>query len=428
MSPSVFNLSMSLRDGHLQRRVGHFKWDKLLPVFRPRQSPCGRKPLVKRRRRQGREQAKDGQPWGPSANLLQRPLRDPGRVVVHAEDEGGDRINIALGEPLEHGCILTRLVEPLVYARKVRRVDGLHADENPLATRGGNEVNEFFVAQQISADLSDPVYLRVGGDNVAQQRLRALDIDGKVVVDEKNGDLTPLAPGARFQQQQLIHDAFVRAKPDGVAEKAGYRAELAPVRTPAPGFDWNNAECPPSGPETLEHAFRDLWDQIELIEVDRIPRDRGIWLERGFTLLAKLIHGSVDILEFAAHSIRNDLRPGLIGFTEGHGVRVARSAVSTEGLIGLLRNVRAAHHDRHTYGTDGIRHTVGLCDHSGHRTNADESNVVFAHVPRDTLFIHRLCIPINQQHLMPRWRQRLQQKHPKMRHKIARDAVVGIVE
>src|SRR6266849_3740968 len=401
MSPSVLNLSMSLRDGHLQRRVGHFKWDKLLPVFRPRQSPCGLKPLVKRRRRQGREQAKD---------------------------EGGDRINIALGEPLEHGRILTRLVEPLVYAREVRWVDGLHADENPLATRGCNEVDELFVAQQIGADLSDPMHLRVGGDNVAQQRLRAFDIDGKVVVDEKDGDLTPLAPGARFQQQQLTHDAFVRAKPDGVAEKAGYRAELAPVRTSAPGFDRNNAECPPPGPETLEHAFRDLWNQIELIKVDRIPRDRGIWLERGFMLLTKLIHGSVDIFEFAARGILNNLRPGFIGFTEGHGVRMARSAVSTEGLIGLFGNVRAAHHDRHTYGTDGIRHTVGLCDHSGHRTNADESNLVFAHVPRDASFIHRLCIPINQQHLMAGWRQRLQQKHPKMRHEIARDTVVRVVE
>src|SRR6266852_3278468 len=419
---------MSLRDGHLQRCVGHFKWDKLLPVLRPGKPPCGLKPRVKRRRRQGREQAKDGQPWGPGANLLQRPFSTPGRVVVHAEDEGGDRINIALGEPLEHGRILTRLVEPLVYAREVRRVDGLHADENPLATRGCNEVDELFVAQQIGADLSDPMHLRAGGDNVAQQRLRAFDIDGKVVVDEKDGDLTPLAPGARFQQQQLTHDAFVRAKPDGVAEKAGYRAELAPVRTPAPGFDRNNAECPPPGPETLEHAFRDLWNQIELIKVDRIPWDRGIWLERGFTLLAKLIHGSVDILEFAAHGIRNDLRPGFIGFTEGHGVRVARSAASPERLLGLFRNVRAAHHDRHTYGTEGILHTVSLCDHSGHRTDADESNVVFAHVPRDTLFIHRLCIPINQQHLMAGWRQRLQQKHPKMRHEIARDTVVRVVE
>src|SRR2546428_4958979 len=306
MSPSVLNLSMSLGDGILYRDVDILNWAKPRPCFGPVQSPGGRKSFVKRRRRQGREQAKDGQPWGPSADLLQRPLRDPGCVVVHAEDEGGDRINIALGEPLEHGCILTRLVEPLVHARKVCRVDGLHADENPLAARGGNEVNQSFVPQQISADLSDPVHLRVGGDNVAQQRLRALDIDGKVVVDEKNGDLTPLAPGPRFQQQQLIHDAFVRAKPDGVAEKAGYRAELAPVRTPAPGFDRNNAECPPPGPETLEHAFRDLWNQIELIQVDRIPRDRGIWLERRFTLLAKLIHRSVDILEFAARGIRND--------------------------------------------------------------------------------------------------------------------------
>src|SRR5258708_39397748 len=113
---------VTLRHVHLQWGVGQLKWNELLPVFRPRQSPRGLKPLVKWCRGQRREQAKNGQPWGPSPNRLKSSLRDSGRVIVHAENEGSDRINVALGKPLEHGRILTRLVEPLVYTGKVRRV------------------------------------------------------------------------------------------------------------------------------------------------------------------------------------------------------------------------------------------------------------------------------------------------------------------
>src|SRR5258708_33947061 len=108
--PPVLHPRVSLRHGHLQWGVGNLKWNELLPVFRPRQSPRGLKPLVKCCRGQRREQAKNGQPWGPSPNRLECSLRDSGRVIVHAENEGRDRINVALGKPLKHGTILTLLV------------------------------------------------------------------------------------------------------------------------------------------------------------------------------------------------------------------------------------------------------------------------------------------------------------------------------
>jgi hypothetical protein len=67
---------------------------------------------------------------------------------------------------------------------------------------------------------------------------------------------------------------------------------------------------------------------------------------------------------------------------------------------------------------DRIGDTIGFCHHSSHCTNANESNIVFAHVPRrDAILIHRLCIFIKQ-HPMARWRQRLEQKHPKRRSKL----------
>src|SRR5713226_2368097 len=50
--------------------------------------------LVKWCRGQRREQAKNGQPWGPNPNRLEGSLPDSGGVIVHAENEGSDRINV----------------------------------------------------------------------------------------------------------------------------------------------------------------------------------------------------------------------------------------------------------------------------------------------------------------------------------------------
>src|SRR5260370_16181274 len=132
---------MSFLYAHLKRRVGHRKRDELVPVLWARQSPGGLQPFVKRRRGQRGEQAKDGQSRGPSANLLKGALRDTYCVVVHAENERGDGINVALGEPLKHGGILTRFVEALVYVSKVRGINRFHADEDPISSRGGDEVH-----------------------------------------------------------------------------------------------------------------------------------------------------------------------------------------------------------------------------------------------------------------------------------------------
>src|ERR1700722_19191293 len=100
-------------------------------------------------------------------NFLKRPLCDARGVVVHAENEGSDRKNIAVGEPLKHSCVLTGFVESLVHAGEVGGVDGLHSDEYPLAARSRNEVHEFLITQQIGTYLRNPMHLRTGGDNVA---------------------------------------------------------------------------------------------------------------------------------------------------------------------------------------------------------------------------------------------------------------------
>ncbi len=322
-SPPRFHLCMRFCDGHLQRGVGHLKWYELLPVLRPRQPAGGLKLLVKRCRGQRREQTEDGQARRPGANLLKCPFRDSGRVVVHAKNEGSDRINVALGEPLEHGCILTRLVEPLAYAGKVRRVDGLHPDKHPLAARGCNEVHEFLIAQQIGADLGDPVHLSAGSDNVAQQRFRAFDIDGEIIVDEKDGDLAAFFFGARFQKEEFVDDAFVGAEADGVAEETGDGAKFAAIRATAAGLHGNDAECAPTFADAAEGFGGHFGDEIELVEIDFVPGNGGVVLEAGLALLTEGIDWRVEVLELTVCGVINDLRPGFVCFAESNGVGMA---------------------------------------------------------------------------------------------------------
>jgi len=64
---------------------------------------------------------------------------------------------------------------------------------------------------------------------------------------------------------------------------------------------------------------------------------------------------------------------------------MARAAVTSESLIGHFRDVRAAHDDLYSHGAHSVRHAIGLGDHPGHRTDADQSHILFAHVSRDTL-------------------------------------------
>src|SRR5712692_7106483 len=104
------------------------------------------------------------------------------------------------------------------------------------------------------------------------------------------------------------------------------------------------------------------------------------------------------------------------------------STASPECLVSHFSYVRSAHHDRYASGTDRIGHAICLRDHPGHSSDPDESNILFAHVTRDAVFIHRLSVAINQEHLVAKRRQGLKKEHPKMRHEIACYAVVGVVK
>ena len=113
--------------------------------------------------------------------------------------------------------------------------------------------------------------------------------------------------------------------------------------------------------------------------------------------------------EFAAGGVVHNLRPRFIGFAESNGIGVARTAIAAEGFVGQLRHVRAAHDDRHSGGTDGVRHAIRLGDHAGHGTDAHESNVVIADILRDAIFVHGLGVAIDQQDFMAGRRQGFEQ-------------------
>ena len=90
------------------------------------------------------------------------------------------------------------LLKPLFTICKVGWVDRLHADEDPLAARRRNQIDQFLIAQQIGADLRHPMHLRFRGNDVAQQRFRALHVDGEIVVDEEHRNLAALAFARAF--------------------------------------------------------------------------------------------------------------------------------------------------------------------------------------------------------------------------------------
>src|ERR1035437_4530638 len=133
--------------------------------------------------------------------------------------------------------------------------------------------------------------LSAGGDDIAQQRFRAFDVDGEIVVDEKDRNLPEFAFRASLQHQQFVHNALVSAKPYGISEKSGDRAKLASVRASAPRFHRNDSERSPAVPEFPEHRSKSLRNDIKLFQVDRIPRNRrGFLLCRVF-FFPSFIHG-----------------------------------------------------------------------------------------------------------------------------------------
>jgi hypothetical protein len=53
---------------------------------------------------------------------------------------------------------------------------------------------------------------------------------------------------------------------------------------------------------------------VELTDIELVPWNEWIVLERGLPLLTEVIHWLIDFLELSTSGVSHDARPGLIGF------------------------------------------------------------------------------------------------------------------
>ncbi len=117
----------------------------------------------------------------------------------------------------------------------------------------------------------------------------------KLSSTKKTAILPSGAQRARLQPQHLVHDALVGAKADRVAEETGHGAEVASVGAAAAGFDGDDVEGLPRPPEVPHDRAKEPGDPVELVDIERLPGDRGIVLQRRLVLLPECVHRCVDL-------------------------------------------------------------------------------------------------------------------------------------
>ncbi len=151
-------------------------------------------------------------------------------------------------------------------------------------------------------------------------------------------------------------------------------------------------------------------------------------MQTWLALFPGLIKRRIDFFETPILRVCNYLRPGFVSFAQRNCVSMARTAVSTERFIRNFCDVWATHHDWHSNCADGIRHTVSSGCHSGHGADPDEPDTLIEDKLNEFLFTHRARVSINQQNFVTRRRERLQEKHPKVRHEVSRHTVVRVIQ
>ena len=91
-------------------------------------------------------------------------------------------------------------------------------------------------------------------------------------------------------------------------------------------------------------------------------------------------------------------------------------------------HVRTAHHHRNAGRSERVGGSISTRNHARHGADADQAEALFLGVSHEFAVRHRSRISILEQHFMSRWCNGFQQEHPKMRHEISGNAIVGIVE
>jgi hypothetical protein len=76
-------------------------------------------------------------------------------------------------------------------------------------------------------------------------RSSTAELDGEIVVYEKNSDSAALALRAAFDAEQLIDYALIGSEANRVAKEPGHRAEVTAIGTTSAGFHGNNIKAFP---------------------------------------------------------------------------------------------------------------------------------------------------------------------------------------
>ena len=146
---------------------------------------------------------------------------------------------------------------------------------------------------------------------------------------------------------------------------------------------------------SFEEWSQYLWNHVELFQIELIPGNHGVRLQTRLSLFAGFVNGFINLLQLARRGIRDDLGPGFVGLTKRHGIRVTRTAVPTQSLVGHFRNVWASHHDWHTCGADSVGHAIGSGNHSGHRANANQPDLLLTYEVYQLLLVHWPRVAVN---------------------------------
>ena len=177
------------------------------------------------------------------------------------------------------------------------------------------------------------------------------------------------------------------------------------------------------------NPFRQMADQVELLQVDAFPRYGRIVLKRRFDVFARRIQRRrVHLAKCAACSVLDNLGPRVVRFAQRDGIRMTRPAVAAERFIGNLGDVWTTHHDLGAGGANGVGHAIGTGSHAGHRADAGQLDVVGANIVAEFSLCHGLRITVDKKHLVLRRRERLEQEHPEVWHEVLGHAIVRTIQ
>ena len=165
-----------------------------------------------------------------------------------------------------------------------------------------------------------------------------------------------------------------------------------------------------------------------MLQVQLVPGDLRIIVQRRLDLAACSVDRQVDFLQGAALGIGDNLRPSLVGLAQRDRIRVAKSAITSQGLVRNLGDVGTSHDHPNACGAHRVRHPVGFRGHPRHGANPHQFHAVLANVGCQLLLAHSLRVAIHQEDLMSGRSQRLQQKHPQMGHEVVGDFVIRIIQ